>query len=181
MSKPLRRAILVIAVSVTASTLPAAGEMHPALHVKPGLWEFNSTGKVVGDTVFRDALLAGVPPAQRAQHLAWLREEISRPNKERECLSQAGFERQILSLGSGCKQTVVANTPSRFEVLTECRAEDHGWKDESSNRTVVSPTEAIISEHGVSSRAGKTMTRDTVQHGRWISSNCGNLRGIQVL
>ena len=181
MSKLLRRAVVMIAVSITASTLPAAGEMHPALHVRPGLWEFNSTGKVAGDTVFRDALLAGVPPAQRAQHLAWLREQISRPSEERECLSQAGFERQIFSLGTGCKQTVVANTASRLEILTECRAEDRGWKDDSSNRTVVSPTVAVMSEHGVSSRAGKTMTRDTVQHGRWIGSSCGNLQGIQVL
>lgn len=181
MSKPLRRVILVISISITASALVAAGEMHPALHVRPGIWEFNSTGKVVGDTVFRDALLSGVPPAQRTQHLAWLREEISRPNKERECLSQAAFERQIFSLRTGCRQTVVANTASRLEVLTECRAEDHGWKDDSSNRTVVSATETTISEHGVSFRAGKTMTRDTVQHGRWISPNCGNLQGIQVL
>ena len=188
MSKRFGKVFLAVAIpiSVTAlvtagtSTLLLAARMQSALHVKAGLWEFDSSGKVTGDTVFRDALLAGVPPTQRAQHLALLRQGISEPNKERICVTQAFFDRAISSLGTGCKQTVLSNTASRIELLTECRVEDHGWKDQSSNRTVVSPTTSIISEHGISTEAGKTMTRDTVQHGRWISSSCGNLQPFRV-
>ena len=188
MSKRLHSPFLVVGVplatalvAASASNLLAAGPLHSALHIRPGLWEFNSSGKVIGDTVFRDALLAGVPEAQRAQHLAWLRQQISQPSKERECLSEAGFERQISSLGTGCKQSVVSNTGSRFEVLTQCVAEDHGWKDVTSSRTVATATTSTTSEHGVSSKAGKTMTRDTVESGHWISSSCGNIHGIQIL
>lgn len=189
MSKRLRSVCFVVAASIAvtallaagASSLLAAGTMHSALHIRPGLWEFNSTGKVLGDTVFRDALLEGVPAAQRAQHMAWLRQQISQPSKELECLSQAAFERQISSLGSGCKQTVVSNTASRFEVLTQCVAEDRGWKDVMSSRTVATATTSTTSEHGVSSKAGKAMTRDTIESGHWISSNCGNVHGIQIL
>ena len=101
-------------VAAGASTLLAAGTIHSALHIRPGLWEFNSTANIVGDTVFRDALLEGVPAAQRAQHLAWLRQQMSHPSKERECISQTSFERQTASQGSGCKQTVISNTASRF-------------------------------------------------------------------
>lgn len=81
MSKRLRSTWFMVApqIAVTAlvagaSSLLAAGTTHSALHIRPGLWEFNSTAKVVGDSVFRDALLGGVPAAQRAQHLAWLRQ-----------------------------------------------------------------------------------------------------------
>ena len=175
---PIAAAVLMVA---GASSLLAAGTMHSALYIRPGLWEFSSTGKVLGDTVFRDQLLKGVPPAQRAQHLAWLRQQISQPSKERECLSKDAFERQISSFGSGCKQTVVSNTVSKFEILTQCVAEDHGWKDVMSSRTVATPTTSITTEHGVSSKAGKTMTRDTVESGHWISSSCGNVHGIQML
>jgi len=168
-------------VAVWPSTFLSAAKAQSALHIKPGLWEFNSTGKVLGDTVFRDALLEGVPPAQRAQHLAWLRQQISQPSKERECLSQASFERQISSVGSACKHTLISNTTGRFEVLKQCVVEDHGWKDMSTSSTVITPTTFTTSEHGVSTKAGKTMTRDTVQTGRWISSSCGDVHGIQIL
>ena len=186
MSKRLRNvlvfvAMLAVAALVTAgqSRLLAATKIPSALHIKPGLWEFDSSGIVVGDSVFRDALLAGVPPAQRAQRLALLRQAISQPNKERMCVTQAFVDRALLSVGTSCKRSVLSNTASKIEVLTECRVEDQGWKDETSNRTVVMPTSSTISEHGVSSKAGKTMTRDTVQRGRWISSNCANLQPPQ--
>ena len=189
MPQRFRNALLSVAIPITVtalvtagqSTLRAAGKIQSTLHIKPGLWEFESTGKVAGDTVFRDALLAGVPPSQRPQRLALLRQGISEPSKERMCVSQSFFDRAIFSLGTGCKQTVLSSTASKIEVLTECRVEDHGWKDETSNRTVVSPTSSTISEHGVSSEAGKTMTRETVQRGRWISFNCGNLQPFRAL
>lgn len=189
MSERFCNAVLTVAMPMTVaalvttgqSTLVAAGRMQSALHIKPGLWEFESTGKVTGDTVFRDALLAGVPPGQRAQRLALLRQGITGPNKEHMCVTRDFFDRAIFSLGTGCKQTVLSNTASKIEVVSECRVEDHGWKDETSNKTVVNPTSSTVSEHGVSSKAGKTMMRDTVQRGRWISSNCGNLQPFRAL
>jgi hypothetical protein len=78
----------------TATSAPPAG-VHVLLQIKPGLWEFTHASKVTGDTIFSDAILAHVPPAQRAQFMADTRKEIASPHEVRECVTQAKFEQQV--------------------------------------------------------------------------------------
>ena len=167
-----------------ADTLPLqpALKMHSELRIKPGLWEFSDTAKVAGDTVFPDAVVARVPAAQRAQHLAELRRMISQPSKERECINQAIFEQRIFGIETSCKRTIVSNTAGRLEIGTECRSESGGLKQYKIAKVLATSAASVISSfHAVSTRAGKTMTVDSVENGRWIGSNCGSVRGIQQL
>ena len=177
-------AMIAGSILIEANAPPSfsASKMHSVLHIKPGLWEFNDTPKVVGDTVFPDAVVAGVPLAQRSQHLAELRQMISQPSRERECISQATFEQRVFSIESGCKRTVSSNTAGRLEIETECRDESGGLVQQKLAKILATSAASVISSfHAVSTRAGKTMTVDSVENGHWISSNCGGLHGIQIL
>ena len=189
MPKGMHLGLFVIAV-VTAPALgagstpssPPTGILHVVLQIKPGLWEFGDTPKVTGDTVISDAMLATIPATQRAQYLAETRKMMAQPSRERECITQATFERRLSSVGSGCTQTVVSNTASKVEILTECRAESGGMKQYNSRRLVApNPISVTTSFHAVVARQGKTMTVDSIESGHFLSSNCGNVKGIQRL
>ena len=175
-------AALIAGSALAAAPLISSGNAHSALHIKPGLWEFNDTSKVVGDTVFPDAVVARVPEAQRAQHLAELRQMVSQPSRERECITQATFEQRVFGTESSCKRTISSNTAGRLQVDIECRNESGGLRQSKAAKILAtSGVSVITSFHAVSTRAGKTMTVDSVENGHWIASNCGNVHGIQIL
>jgi hypothetical protein len=160
----------------------AAAKPHLLLQIKPGLWQFDTRASVSGDTVVPDALLASIPPGQRAQHLAELRRMLSQPSRERECISKAAFERRLFTLGNGCNQTIASNTATRIEVLTKCHAASGDFMEDSTSRLVAStPRSATTAMHAVSKSAGRTMIVNSVQSGRWISSDCGGVHGIEEL
>ena len=149
------------------------------LQIKPGLWEFDDIPNVTGDTVISDAMLATIPAAQRAQYLAETRKMMAQPSRERECITQATFEQRLSSIGSGCTQTVVSNTASRIEVLTDCQAESSGIKQYNCRKLVAPNAISVLTSiHAVVTRQGKTMTVNSTQSGRWLSSNCGNVKAI---
>ena len=173
---------LVVSTALLTAAAPPPAKVHAALHIKPGLWEFEDRARVTGDSVFADALVAGIPPAQRAQHLAQLRQMIAQPGRERECISQATFEQRVFLTETGCKRTIVSNTAKRLEVVTQCRAQDGALTQIKNGRVLAtSPTSAMTSFHAVSTRGRKTMTVDSLETGHWVSASCGNVHGIQQL
>lgn len=179
MARRIRYALVLAAALVSAAPAP---NPHVLLQIKAGLWEFNDSTKVAGDTVFPEAMLAGVPAAQRTQRLAQLRQMIAQPGRERECITQAAFEKRLFGLETGCKRTIVSNTPARIEIVTECEGESAGLRqDKKAKILATSPTAATMSFHAVSTQNGKTMTVDSVQNGRWLSSSCGNVHVIQIV
>jgi len=156
--------------------------LHALLQIKPGLWEFSETPKVTGATVISDAMLARIPPAERGQYLTQTRKMLGEPSKERECVTQATFDQRVFFAASDCTKTVVANTASRIEVVIECRAERGGLKQYNTRRLVASePTSVMNSIHSVVTRQRETMTIDNIENGRWLSSNCGEVKGIEVV
>lgn len=190
MSSRSRGAFVIFAAVAGGSVLIAAnapssnsgGKMHSVLLIKPGLWEFGDTAKVAGDTVFPDAVAARIPPAQRAQHLTELLQMISQPGKARECINQATFEQRIFAIETGCTRTMTSNRADRLEVRTECRNESGGFQQSRIARILATNAASVISSfHAVSTRAGKTMTVDSVENGHWISANCGNIHAIPLL
>ena len=107
---------------------------------------------------------------------------LSRPSRERECLTQAVFEQRLSGIGTGCTRTVVSNTSSRLEISTQCHGAVGALTQSTTTHILAtSATSATTLFHAVSTRAGHTMTTDSVERGRWISSNCGNVHGIQLL
>jgi hypothetical protein len=171
---------LVVATALVSAAPPEKPRV--LLQIKPGLWEFDESTKVAGDSVFPDAMLAGVPAAQQARRLAQLRQMIAQPGRERECITQAVFEQRLFGIEAGCKRTVVSNTSGRIEIASECHGESGGLtQDKKAKILATSPTVATMSFHAVSTQNGKTMTVDSVQNGRWVSSSCGNVHGIQIV
>jgi hypothetical protein len=190
MSNRARDGLLLVALLAATAAIAAAnpqpsassGRLHSALQIKPGLWQFDDSAKVAGEAVFPDAVLAGVPEGQRAQHLAELRQMISRPSRERECITQAIFEQRLFAIETSCKRTVQSNTPARLEIQTECEDVSGSLKQHKTAQILAtSSTSVTTSFHAVNSRAGKSMTIDSVENGHWLSSNCGNVHGIEQL
>lgn len=179
MAKRFPYGLVLAGVLVSAAPAP---NPHVLLQVKPGLWEFDDTATVSGDSVFPDAVLAGVPGSQRARRLAQLRQMIAQPGKERECITEAAFEQRLFGIETGCSRTIVSNNASRIEIVTECRAESGGLGQYKKARVLASsPASATMSFHAASTRNGKTMTVDSVENGHWVTSNCGNVHGIQIV
>lgn len=152
----------------------AAGRSQVLMRIKPGLWEFETKPKVSGDTVIANAISARLPPAQLPAYLAETRRMLAEPSKQRECINQARFEQQLLTIGSGCTQILTVNNPSRLEVVQSCQSDAFGASQSSSNKTVVTPVSVMTSSHSVARRQGKTMVVDSVQTGRWIGANCAS-------
>lgn len=169
-------AIAAVAATIAAASGEreiAAGKSQVLLRIKPGLWEFETKPTVSGDTVIANAISARLPPAQLPAYLAETRRMMGEPSKQRECINQARFEQQLLTSGSGCKQILAVNNPSRLEVVQACQSDAFGASQSSSSKTVVSsPVNVMTSSHAVAKRQGKTMVVDSIQTGRWIGANC---------
>jgi len=178
---PKKMLLGLVAVMAMAAPALCAGAVHTVLQFKPGLWEFIETPKVTGDTVISDAMMAKIPPGQRAQFLAETRKMMAQPQTVRECMTQAKFNQRLFSTaGSGCTQTTVSNIASRIEVQTKCR--DAGTQ-QGTDRTVAasSATNVTSAMHAVVAQHGKTMIVDTSETGRWLSADCGGVKDIQVM
>ena len=178
---PERVLLGLVAIMAMAAPALCAGTMHTVLQLKPGLWEFTEMPKVTGDTVISDAMMAKIPPGQRAQFLTETRKMMAQPQRVRECMTQAKFDQRLLSaVRSGCTQTTVSNMASRIEVQTKCR--DAG-SQQGTDRTVVasSTTDVTSTMHAVVAQHGNTMTVDTIETGRWLSAGCGGVKDIEVL
>lgn len=167
--------VAVIATAIAAGSgqrLIAADKPHVALQVKPGLWEFETKPRVSGDTVIANAISARLPAAQLPAYLAETRRMLAQPSKQRECINQTRFEQQLLSVGSGCKQTLAVNNLARLEIVQECRSESFGASQSSISKTASGPVSVTTSSHSVAKRQGKTMIVDSVQTGRWVGPTC---------
>jgi hypothetical protein len=165
--------IAAVAFAVMAAPALGADSLHVALQIKPGLWEFTDIPKVTGDTIVADTMLAHVQPAQRAQFVTQMRQEMTQPHKARECFTQAKFEQRVSLNFPGCTRTVATNTAAAFDVRSVCRGEAHGTKEDTRQRISVSgPATVATSTHAVTTRGGKTMTIDATNTGRWIGTEC---------
>jgi hypothetical protein len=163
---------------------PALGadSLHVALQIKPGLWEFTDDTKVAGDTIVADVMLAHFPPAQRAQAVAQMRQEMTEPHKERECFTQTKFEQRVSIEFPGCARTVVTNTAKAFDIGSVCRSEAHGTKEDTTQRISVSgPAAVVTTTHAVTTRGAQSMTIDATTSGRWIGADCKLGNVIQQL
>lgn len=172
----------IILGSGGSSQAQSPGARPTAFHIRPGLWEFHDTPKVSGDTVMPEMMLAKIPVSQRAHYLVEMRNMLSQPSTERECLSQSSFEQRLFSLADGCTRRVTSNSPSRMKVVTECRAKDGGTTQDNIRQVLASsPENVTTSFHAVTAREGKIMVVDSIEIGHWLASDCGKVHGIVQL
>lgn len=182
--------LLVISGIVAAATAEAGdsmgrsatGKLHSLLQLRPGLWEFSDVPTVSGDTIMPQSMLTHIPAADRPRSMVEFRKSLSESTRVRECISQTKFESRVFMPESGCTNKISANSPSRLEVQTECRAESGALKQHTIRKVVASdPTNVVTAFHAVSNQGSRTMTVDSISRGHWLSASCGNLQGIQIL
>jgi hypothetical protein len=170
---PKKLYLALVAVAVAAAPALGADSLHVAFRIKPGLWEFTDMPKVTGDTIVADVMLAHVPPAQRAQSTADMRKEMASPQKARECFTQPKFEQRISLLSAGCVRTVVTNAAGALDLRTVCNSQGYGIIQVTTQEIkAANPAVVTTTTHSVARRAGKTMTIDSIDTGRWVSAAC---------
>jgi hypothetical protein len=182
MPKRIHLALALAVVVAVAGPALGAGNLRVTLQIKPGLWQYNDTTRVTGDTIIAEAMLAHVPPAQRAQFIADMRKQLTSPQRERECMTQPKFEQRISTTFGTCTRKMASNTIGKLDVQSVCHSEGSGMKEDTTQRIVVSNGDgATITTHAVTTRGGKSMTIDATETGRWISTACNLGDVIQQL
>jgi hypothetical protein len=165
-----------VAGCVLALTLAAQAADPIPIDLKPGLWEMRQTGGKVSGQV-PDAMLAGVPAAQReqfkAQMLAAFAEREQKADKN--CITEDDLKRG-LEPDDLQKCKVLTKFMSRSEfILAESCADEHGKTTVKAifqrvSREQITGTVNISMEIG-----GQTLTVEQSLSGKWIAEACGNV------
>jgi len=155
------------------------------LNVKPGLWEMSSEGQASGVPPISEDALAQMTPEQRARFQAAMQATMSNATKPRlfkNCITPEkiaqGFDVQP-NQSPSCQRTVTSISSSEFKISSVCSRADGGTTMEMHLQATGSE-QVSGTVHVVVSRGGKTMTVDNNIHGKWLSSDCGNVTGVQM-
>lgn len=157
----------------------------PQLNVKLGLWEIATHPQVNGSLPITDEQLAKLPPDQRAKFQAAMQAAVARgaqPRVFKECMTaekrshgfNAGSDQQ-----KNCQVTLITNTANEFESHRECLSED-GKQSTSVHFQVVSSGHVAGTVNALISHGGKTMTVNSTMEGKWLGSDCGNVKDIEM-
>jgi hypothetical protein len=148
--------------------------------VKPGLWEVTSQGQASGMPPIPPQALAQMSPEQRAQAMAAMQSAMGRmnqPNVTRSCITQKMLDRGLdfqHPNNETCNQTVVSSTSRSLELRVQCTGEQktNGTLHiDATNRDTFSGTINMVSTDGTN-----TMTMKQTMQGKWLSSDCGNVK-----
>ena len=100
----------------------------------------------------------------------------------RECMTPEklaqGFD--LGNEGDSCKTTIVHNTSTELEVRRECNAENEARTTTehyrmSGRRHISGTVDAAMSQNG------KPLTLHTTIEGKWLGSDCGGVKDMQVV
>jgi hypothetical protein len=175
----------VLGANGAAMALAHAGEPAPQLNVKLGLWEIGTHPQVSGNLPIGDEQLQKMPPEQRAKFEAAMQAALARgaqPRLFKECMTPEKRSRGFNAgsdEGKDCKTTVLTNTASEFQAQRECSGEDRAQSTDVHFR-VVSPDHVTGTVLMVMSRDGKTMTVNSTMEGKWLGSDCGSVKDVEL-
>lgn len=175
----------VLGANGAAVALAHAGEPKAQLNVKLGLWEISTHPQVSGNLPITDEQLQKLPPEQRAKFEAAMQAALARgaqPRLFKECMTPEKRSRGFNAgddHGKDCQTTVVTNTASEFEAQRQCSGEDRNQLTDVHFR-VVSPNHVTGTVAMVISHGEKTMTVNSTMEGKWLSSDCGNVKDYEL-
>ncbi len=160
----------LIGASVASTALAAN------LDVRTGLWEMTSVGEATGMPPVPPEVLAKMTPEQRAK-MQEAMGQASKPTVNRVCVSektlQKGFNFQQPK-EANCKRDVLKDSSSQIDVHMECTGDtkmNGTFHLEALNRQTL---------HGnfnlVMNRDTNTMTMKRTMDGKWLGSDCGNVK-----
>jgi hypothetical protein len=170
---------ILLGVGLGAAVVTAA--VAATLNVKPGLWEITSQGEASGMPPIPPQALAQMSPEQRAQMMAAMQSAMGRmnqPNVMRSCVTQKmldrGLDLQHQGDNENCKQTVVGSTSHSLDLRMECTGQQktNGTMHiDALNPQTFSGTFNMVSTDGTN-----TMTVKRTMQGKWLGSDCGNVK-----
>jgi hypothetical protein len=150
------------------------------LDVKPGLWEVTSQGESSGMPPIPPQALAQMSPQQREQMMAAMQGAMARmnkPNVTQSCITQKMLDRGLdlqRENSDNCKQNVVSSTSRTLDVHVECT----GQHNASGTLHIDALTSGTFSGtfNLVSTDGTNTMTMKRTMQGKWLGSDCGNVK-----
>jgi Protein of unknown function (DUF3617) len=170
-----RGSSLTFALGIAAMG-PALAADNTPFKVKPGLWETNTEMERSGVPPIPPEVLARLTPEQRAK----LDQQPTGPHQSvsKRCLTQAdvdkGFEPMTGIEGAKCTRTVTADTPTLRAGRLACSGEMTGGGN---YRFEARTPESIVGNWDVTmSRGERTMTMKGAVQGKWLGSDCGDVK-----
>lgn len=162
-------------VMIAGLTAVLAAQGAPKMNVKMGLWEMTSTMSMSGDMPGVD--MSKMTPEQQAQMKAAMSQMANKPETTKSCLTKEKFENgQMMSERQNCKQTLVANTASAYDVKVECAEKDGTTTN--GRFHFEAPTSDTV--HGTiettSVSRGRTMNMKGTITGKWLGADCGAVK-----
>ena len=163
---------------VVAPLVCLADDVTPILNVKLGLWDYTVGTQSSGMPAIPEDTLAKMPPERRAQIEAMMKNAMA-PHTVRTCVTADMVKKGALMQdrpGSSCKRSIKSSSAGSLEFHMEC--------DNGRSKTVADGRfEAIDSENfkgeitGATTTAeGRTIPSKTTITGKWIGSDCGNVK-----
>ncbi len=158
----------------------ASAQAGSTLNVKLGLWEMTTMGQVSGVPPIPPEALARMTPEQRARMQAAMAAGMARQNKPKVreyCVTQKDLERGLDlkdSQSEGCKSAVTSSSSSVMEMRQTCTGRH---KVNGTIRIEAPNPETVVGKFNlVMSEGPNTMTMKFAMHGRWLGTNCGNVK-----
>ena len=172
-----------IAAGFLIASAYAAAPQKLAMDVDPGLWEVNSTGGMSGAPPIPDALLQRMTPEQQAKMQAMIASRGG-PKKYKQCMTSdklnQGFGNDD-DEASKCKMTVTTNTSTEFQGEKQCVTEGGSSYDAKIHFTLSGKHRANGTiDIALTQADGKVTTVHRTVDAQWLSSDCGNIKDIEL-
>lgn len=167
-------ALLALGMSVALVT----GGVAATLDVKPGLWEVSTQGEASGAPPIPPQMLAQMSPQQREQMMAAMG-RMNQPHVSRSCVTQKMLDRGMSfdrPNNDQCTQTVTGSTSHSLDVKVVCTGEQQQKTSGTMHMDATSRESFSGAFSMVSTDGANTMTMKRTMQGKWLGSDCGNVK-----
>jgi hypothetical protein len=171
----MRNTVLLALGFSAALVLGAAAA---TLDVKPGLWEVTAQGETSGMPPIPPQMLAQMTPQQREQAMAAMG-RMNQPHVTRACVTQKMLDRGMTfdrPSNNQCAQTVTGSTSHSLDVKVVCTGEAQ-QKTTGTMHMDANGRESFFGAFNmVSTDGASTMTMKRTLQGKWLGSDCGDVK-----
>lgn len=148
----------------------------PKMNVKMGLWEMTSSMTMSGDMPGMD--MSKMTPEQQERAKAAMAQMANRPmtNTSKSCLTKEKFENGQMMSRDNCKQTLVTNSASSYDVKVTCTEANNTVTNGTMHFEAPTPDTVNGKINMQSTTQGRTMTVAGTITGKWLGADCGNIK-----
>jgi hypothetical protein len=174
---------VLLTAALAALCLLAADAIQP-IKAKLGVWEITSTTQMSGmpqagaaPSIPADKL-AQLPPAQRAQIEAMMKQRAGAPTTrtQQTCVTQEKLNKGAFSEEKpSCQRSILNSTSKSFEMHEVCTDAD-GSRTADAKYEITGDNNMKATVKVAAVRAGHTMNINMDLTGKWLSADCGAIK-----